>query len=36
MEILGELRGFSAPPVLSDEVANRGNVELPRSIFEKD
>jgi hypothetical protein len=34
-EILGELRDFSSPPVLSDEVANHDNVELPRSIFER-
>jgi hypothetical protein len=34
-EILGKLQDFSSPPVLSNKVANRGNVELPRSIFER-
>jgi hypothetical protein len=33
-EILGEIRDFSSPPVLSNEVAECGNQEFPRSIFE--
>jgi hypothetical protein len=33
-KILGELQDFSFPPTLSSEVANCGNVELPRSILE--
>jgi hypothetical protein len=34
-EILENLRDFSSLPVPSEEVDNRGNKELPRSIFEK-
>jgi hypothetical protein len=33
-KILGEIRDFSSPPVSSNEVAKRNDVELPRSIFE--
>jgi hypothetical protein len=33
-EILGEIRDFGCPPILSDKVAEHGNEELHRSIFE--
>jgi hypothetical protein len=34
-EIMGEIRDFNSLPVSGSEVAERDDVELPRSIFER-